>query len=321
MAGEFELIQRFFRDATANRADVLLGVGDDCALLQVPAGQALAVSSDTLLAGHHFAPDAEPEALGHKVLAVNLSDLAAMGAEPAWVSLCISLPNADESWLSGFMRGFTQLASRFGVQLVGGDTTRGPLSIGVTVQGFVDPDRALRRDAARAGDGVYVSGMLGDAGLALKCRQGLYVGKGDMAHLDERLDRPQPRVDLGMRLQPFSRCAIDISDGLGADLGHICEQSGVGATLQLDSLPLSSAVQAYITETGDWSLPLSAGDDYELVFTVAQQRQLDFELILGTLDVAVTRVGTIEQGDRPRAIAPDGRVIDEVTRGYDHFRS
>ena len=321
MSGEFDLIRRFFVDATADRLDVVLGIGDDCALLQVPGDRLLAISSDTLVSGHHFAAGVDPQTLGYKALAVNLSDMAAMGAEPAWVSLCITLPQANERWLKGFMRGFAQLAASFDVQLVGGDTSRGPLSISVTIQGFIDSDGALRRDAARVGDSVYVSGTLGDAGLALRVRQGLYTPKGDMRALDERLDRPQPRLGLGRQLGRFSRCAIDISDGLGSDLMHICEQSGVGAMLNLDQLPLSAQVQQYVSDTEDWSLPLSAGDDYELAFTLPAALRAEFEREAVGWDVPVTCVGEIEQGEGVRARLPDGRIIEEVANGYDHFRS
>ena len=321
MAGEFELIRRFFQEATSCRSGVLLGIGDDCALLQPPVGSALAVSSDTLVSGRHFTPDVDPEALGHKALAVNLSDLAAMGAEPAWVSLCLTLPQADEEWLAGFTRGFAGLADGYGVQLVGGDTTRGPLSVSVMVQGFVDPARALRRGAARAGDLVYVSGTLGDAGLALRCRQDPHMQRWLHPALEERLDRPLPRLGLGMRLGSFSRCAIDISDGLGADLGHVCEMSGVGALLDLERLPMSDHVRAYVEATGDWSVVLSAGDDYELVFTVPPQHAAVFDEATAAWDVPVTRVGVIEQAGGLRARAPDGGIIEEVSDGYEHFRA
>ena len=320
MAGEFDLIRRHFRQATAPREDVLLGIGDDCALLAVPPGQSLAVSSDTLVSGRHFQPDTDPEALGHKALAVNLSDLAAMGAEPAWASLCLTLPEADEAWLAAFMRGFSALAERFEVQLVGGDTTRGELSISITVHGLVEPKRAMRRDAARPGDLVYVTGQLGDAGLALLARQGLYVRDGSMASLMQRLDRPEPRVAEGRQAAGFARAAIDLSDGLGSDLGHLCEASRVGALLYLESLPVSEAVRDYVAETGDWSLPLSAGDDYELVLTVPGDRQQAFEAAARHWAVPVAWVGMIEPGRGVRAIHPDGTHSEQVATGYDHFR-
>jgi thiamine-monophosphate kinase len=319
MAGEFDLIRNYFRAATAARSDVVLGIGDDCALLEVPPDRQLAASLDTLVCGRHFVESVDPEALGRKSLAVNLSDLAAMGAEPAWAMLGLTLPEADESWLAAFMRGFGALAAEHGVQLIGGDTTRGPLSVTVQVQGLVEPGRALRRDGAQSGDLVYVSGTLGDAGLALMAQQGLYVRQGSMPGLLQRLDRPSPRVALGLALREFASAAIDLSDGLGSDLGHICERSGVGALLYLENLPLSEAVRDYVQETGDWSVPLSSGDDYELAFCIPAQHQGEFEAASAAWDVPVTWVGMMERGRGVRAMQPDGQVADEVAGGFDHF--
>ena len=321
MAGEFDLIRDFFRDATAQRDDVVLGIGDDCALLEVPVGKQLAVSMDTLVVGRHFVADVDPELLGHKALAVNLSDLAAMGATPAWVTLSVTLPDADAEWIKRFMVGFTALAKRYQLTLIGGDTTRGPLAITVQVHGFVDPEKSLRRDAAKIGDLIYVSGQLGDAGLALMAQQGLYVKQGSLASLKQRLDRPEPRIELGRAATTHSRCAIDLSDGLGSDLGHICEESNVGALIYLDKLPMSDAVAEYVTESGDWSLPLSAGDDYELCMTVPAQHQAAFEAAMQQQEVPVTWIGMIEQGEQVRAMSPNGDVDAYVARGYDHFKN
>ena len=321
MSGEFDLIRKYFRNATASRNDVTLGVGDDCALLQVPAGQHLAVSMDTLVCGRHFVADADPESLGHKALAVNLSDLAAMGAEPAWVTLGLTLPQVDEPWLAAFMRGFSGLAAQHKVQLIGGDTTRGPLSVTVQVHGFLPPGGALVRSGAASGDLVYVSGTVGDAGLALLAQQGLYVRDGSFGSLKERLDRPIPRVALGLTLRGHASAAIDLSDGLGGDLQHICEESGLGAILYLDTLPLSDAVRDYVEETGDWSVPLSSGDDYELAFTIPASGQAAFESLAAKFDVPVTQVGMMERGSTVRAIHPDGNTVDEVATGYDHFNA
>lgn len=319
MPSEFELIARYFSRSPVRRPDVALGVGDDCALLEVPAGQQLAVSIDTLVEGTHFARDADPYALGHKALAVNLSDLAAMGAEPAWATLALTLPAADEAWLAPFAAGFLALGEQHGVQLVGGDTTRGPRSITVQVHGFVARGRALRRDGARAGDLVYVTGTLGDAGLALLAQQGLFVGLGTIAGLRERLDRPTPRLAEGRALAHVASAAIDISDGLAADLGHICGASGVGATLYLDRLPCSPAVQAYVAGTDDWSVPLAAGDDYELCVTVPADRQAEVETLVGRLPAGLRWVGTIERAPGIRLVLPDGTLLDQAPAGYDHF--
>jgi thiamine-monophosphate kinase len=318
---EFEIIARYFADATAPRPDVRLGVGDDCALLAPPPDQLLAVSIDTLVEGRHFSPGADAEALGHKCLAVNLSDLAAMGAEPAWITLALTLPDADPAWLDGFARGFAALAAQHAVQLVGGDTTRGPRSITVQVHGFVPEAAALRRAGARPGDLVYVSGTLGDAGLALLARQGLYVQAGSFAYLNQRLDRPTPRLGIGRALRGLASAAIDVSDGLGADLGHICAASGVGATLYLERLPLSPALRAYVEETGDWRLPLGAGDDYELCCTVPADRQGELEALNADLEAPLTWIGTVERGRAVRVVPPDGSAALEVPAGYDHFAS
>ena len=322
MAGEFDLIRDYFQGATATRADVALGIGDDCALLSVPPGRQLAVSMDTLVCGRHFLPDVDPESLGHKALAVNLSDLAAMGAEPAWVTLGLTLPGADahwQGWLGAFVRGFAGLAAQHGVQLVGGDTTRGELSITVQVHGFVQPGQALRRDGAREGDLVYVSGQLGDAGLALLAQQGLFVGLGSLERLQARLDRPQPRVALGRSLVGLASAAIDVSDGLAADLGHICSASDCGAQVYLERLPLSDTVADYVRETGDWSVPLSSGDDYELVCTVPEGRQGELEAAAAAWDVPLAWVGLMRKGAGVEVQLPDGLTTDTVPGGYDHF--
>lgn len=316
--GEFELIERFFTAIGARRADVEVGIGDDCAVLIPPAGRRLAVTLDTLVEGIHFKPGADPQGLGHKALAVNLSDLAAAGAEPAWVTLSLTLPTADADWLKAFAHGFGALASRHGVALVGGDTTRGPLSISVQAQGFVDPGQALRRNGARPGDLVYVSGTLGDAGLALLVQQGLYAAPEYLAHLRRRLDRPEPRVLLGLALRGLATSAIDVSDGLTSDLGHVLAASGCGATLHLEQLPLSPALQAYVEDSGDWSPALSAGDDYELCFTVPESRQGDVEALAQRLDCRLSWIGMIEKTRGLRCIDAGGRPL-AVDAGFDHF--
>jgi thiamine-monophosphate kinase len=268
---EFELIRRFFARQDMTRADVVAGIGDDAALLQPPAGQQLAVTSDLLVSGIHFLSDADPQALGHKALAVNLSDLAAMGAEPAWFMLNLALPKADAGWLEFFCRGLFELAREYRVQLVGGDTSRGPLAIAIEAHGFVPPGQALRRSGAKTGDRIYVTGTLGDAGLALRHRLGgISLPERELAAVAARLDRPVPRVREGLLLRGLAHGAIDISDGLLADLGHVLEQSRVGARIHLDKIPLSPVCRAYLPETG-WDLVLANGDDYELCFTVRRK--------------------------------------------------
>jgi len=317
---EFDLIRQFFADATASRADVLLGIGDDCALLQPPAGSGLAVSMDTLVEGRHFLPGTDPESLGHKALAVNLSDLAAMGAEPAWATLALTLPHADTAWLGAFVGGFATLAAEHGVQLVGGDTTRGPLTITVQVHGFVDPDAALKRDGGKAGDRLFLSGCIGDAGLALRRVQGAASPDADAAYLRERLDRPSPRVALGRLLAGRASAAIDVSDGLVADLGHICTASGTGARVDLDRLPLSPAVAAGC-ERGDWQPALAGGDDYELLFSVAPGQ---VESLLAHCHAAgeqIKEIGCLVADSGIVLVYPDGRTSEEIPHGFDHFRT
>jgi thiamine-monophosphate kinase len=315
-ASEFALIRRYFDAATPSRDDVLLGVGDDCALLEPPVGQLLAVSIDTLVAGVHFQADDRADGIGHKALAVGLSDLASMGAQPAWATLALTLPRPDEDWLAAFMSGFARLAATFGVQLVGGDTTRGPLCISVQVHGRVPRAEAMRRDAARPGDRLYVSGTLGDAALALRER---LAGVADSV-LAGRLDCPDPRIGLGLALRGHAAAAIDVSDGLVSDLAHICERSGVGARIELARLPLSTPVAAACA-TGDWSLPLHGGDDYELLFTVPGDRVERVEQACAGAGEAVRWIGTITAGPDIVLVSPDGTEHKEQPHGFDHFRT
>lgn len=315
---EFSLIDDYIAISGTTREDVSLGIGDDCSVLVVPPGKSLAVSMDTLVAGRHFIEGVNAVSLGHKALAVNLSDLTAMGAEPAWATLSLTMPEADVCWIQDFMRGFLALADRFGVQLVGGDTTRGPLSITVQIHGFVDPRKMMRRDGALPGDLIYVTGSLGDAGLALRLQQS---GKMDIVRhqqLLQRLDCPTPRITEGMQLASIATSAIDLSDGLISDLGHIVQQSHCGATIELQRLPCSAAVKQAITESSEWSLPLSSGDDYELCFTIPADKQQQLQQLAATLDSPLTRIGVIEQQPGIRCINAEGAIVD-VESGYDHF--
>ncbi|QSA97678.1 thiamine-phosphate kinase [Methylococcus sp. EFPC2] len=309
--GEFELIRRYFT-RPPRRADTLLTVGDDCALLVPRADERLAVSTDTLVAGVHFLADTDPRRLGHKCLAVNLSDLAAMGADPAWVTLALTLPRVDEAWLERFAEGFLDLAQRYGVDLIGGDTTHGPLSITVQAMGWVSADKALRRDGARAGDAVYMTGELGLGGLGLR----IALGKCaiDAPAAVERLEKPEPRISAGLALGGLASACIDISDGLAADLGHILTASGVGATLDYAALPLPEPVRRHVEETGDWSMPLTAGDDYELCFTLAPEHEAE----LAARGISCTRIGHIE-AERGLRILRDGQRLELGAGGYRHF--
>ena len=313
--GEFQLIERYFR-RPPRRHDVQRGVGDDCALVAPRADSDLAVTVDTLVGGIHFLVDTEPYGLGHKALAVNLSDLAAMGAEPAWVTLALTLPQAEEAWLDAFSRGFLALADRYGVALIGGDTTRGPLSITVQAMGYVPKRGGMCRSGARPGDGIYVTGALGLAGLGLKQLMGRFAGADPDARL--RLERPQPRLAAGAAIREIASACIDISDGLAADLGHILEQSGVAARVDWESLPLPAAVAAYVAVSADWAMPLTAGDDYELCFTVAPEWDEELAHRAATLECPLSRIGTIEKGAGLRLFRAGFRQ-QLGGAGYQHF--
>lgn len=317
MPSEFELIARYFA-RPASRA--VLGVGDDAALMRVSAGAEIAVSTDMLVAGTHFFADANPRRLGHKTLAVNLSDMAAMGATPRWALLSVALPHADAAWLRGFSRGLLALAREHDVDLVGGDTTRGPLNLCVTIIGEVPRGRALRRDGAQAGDDVWVSGALGDAALAVACRKRrVRLSAAELVRCTRALEQPQPRVALGIALRGIAHAAIDISDGLAADLGHICERSRLGADLRVDALPRSRAAARLVSTPLGEEVVLAGGDDYELCFTAAARARPRITTLSARLGIRLTRVGTMRRGRGVRLLAADGREIRRARRGFDHF--
>jgi thiamine-monophosphate kinase len=321
-ASEFELIDRFFRRPARH---AVLGVGDDAALVEPTPGCELAVSVDMLVAGTHFFADVDPEALGHKALAVNLSDMAAMGALPRWALLAAALPNADPAWLEAFARGFFALADMFEVDLIGGDTTKGPLNLCVTILGEAPAGQALRRSGARAGDAVYVSGLLGDAALALAHHRGRTVLSDDeLHHCDHALLRPTPRVALGERLRGLATAVIDVSDGLVGDLGHILEASGVGATVELARLPRSSALDRRLggVERGlALECLLAGGDDYELCFTAPALAASKLDALSAELGLALTPVGNIEQRSGFVVTDERGRALDTLPAAFDHFRA
>ena len=322
MISEFELIRRYF---THRARHAVLGVGDDAALVNVRRGCELVVSADMLVAGRHFLRDADPYRLGHKALAVNLSDMAAMGATPRWATLALALPEADTRWLAAFSRGFMALARRFGVDLVGGDTTRGPLNICVQIMGEVPRGAALRRDGARAGDDVWVSGTLGDAALALAAlKRRICLTPVELAYCAAKLDQPAPRIALGLALRGVARSAIDISDGLLADLDHILERSGVAAEIELAALPASRILRRYLDRVAARSALLAGGDDYELCFTAPRRARERVVRSGRRAGVALTRIGRIQTRVRgaPRLIvrAADGTALRHVRGGFDHFR-
>jgi thiamine-monophosphate kinase len=316
---EFELIRRYF---THRPRHAVLGVGDDAALVRARRGRELAVTTDMLVAGRHFRADADPEQLGHKALAVNLSDLAAMGATPRWATLALAMPRADARWLAAFSRGFMRLARRHGVDLIGGDTTRGPLNIAVAVMGDVPAGAALRRDGARRGDDIWVSGTLGDAALALRAR-GLALTPRERAQVKRKLDAPAPRIALGERLRGIARCAIDVSDGLVADLGHICERSGAAARVNFDDIPVSAVMKRHLARPAARAAVLAGGDDYELVFTAGRARRGRIRQLAKRLRLGLTRIGRITRrrsgGALVTVLDASGRPLAIGRKGYEHF--
>jgi thiamine-monophosphate kinase len=316
---EFDIIGRFF---TYPARSAVLGVGDDGAIVRPRRGMELIVSTDMMVEGRHFRRKARPRQLGHKALAVNLSDMAAMGAQPRWATLSIALPNADARWLAGFMRGFMALARRHGVDLIGGDTTRGPLAFSVQIMGEAPTGRALRREGARAGDDIWVSGTLGDAALALAAGR-LGLAPAERRALESKLDAPAPRVGLGIALRGIARSAIDVSDGLVADLGHICERSRAGAIVQHALLPASAVLRRRLDRSVARAALLAGGDDYELLFTAARSRRAAIGRLAQRLRLKLTRIGHMV---RPRRGAPlvtvlgaDGLPMSLGRTGYRHF--
>jgi thiamine-monophosphate kinase len=316
---EFALIERYFRASGAQRADVTLGVGDDAALLRVPAGCELVAATDTLVAGVHFPQDSPPASIGHRALAVNLSDLAAMGASPAWALLALTVPDANEAWLGEFATGLDELARTHGVALVGGDTTRGPLCITVQLLGFVPAGEALTRGGAHAGDVLFVSGTCGDAaaGLAIEQRR-LTASAEARSWLRERFLWPTPRVALGEQLRPFASACIDVSDGLLADAGKLASASHVGAELTWSEVPLSEPLATLLGERRARELALTGGDDYELCFAVPPHNLARLLAQLPPQEWRYTRIGALRAA--PGAVVVrDGSVMEFSHSGYEHF--
>ena len=319
-SGEFNLIKTFFLPPSYSN-EVVLGVGDDCAIVSVAGGNQLAITTDTLVNGVHFPIDTSPEDIAFKAVAVNLSDLAAMAAEPAWLTLALTVPDEDENWLRSFSQSLMAAAEKYKVQLIGGDTTRGPLSITVQAIGLVTPGRTMRRDTARPGDVIYVSGTLGDAAAGLKIIQQRQTVDDSMAWLVDRLNRPEPRVELGLKAAEYCRCAIDISDGLAADLGHILEASNCGATVNIDRVPLSHQLVEFSAgrDAVDWNMVLTGGDDYELCLVVDAADEQRLTSIAIDLALPLTRVGVIDDGRTLDFIDADGARFLPDRGGYEHF--
>lgn len=316
--GEFDLIRRHF---TRPVRRAVLGVGDDCALLALAPGMQLATSTDMLVEGRHFLSTVDPACLGHKALAVNLSDLAACGARPLAFTLALALPQADDDFLAGFARGLFALAEAHGCELVGGDTTRGPLNICITAFGEVPAGAALLRSGARAGDTVWVSGTLGDARLALEVFRGTVALPGeDFAQVRRAMEQPQPRVVLGEALRGVAGSAIDLSDGLLGDLGHLLAASGVGACIDVDAIP-RSAVLAAQTPAWQHTCTLAGGDDYELLFTAPAAAEAQVRDAGRRAGVVVTAVGRIEPQSGLRLVDARGAPVETTLRAFDHFRA
>lgn len=317
MTSEFNLIERFFTKPTPQ---AVLGVGDDAALMAVGPDMELAVSTDMLVSGTHFFPDADPRNLGWKALAVNISDMAAMGAQPRWATLAIALPRADESWLSAFASGFFACAKEFGIDLVGGDTTRGPLNLSVTIFGEIPRGQALRRRGAQPDDDIWVSGTLGGAALALNALQGkVELAEDDVNACRRLLDTPQPRVELGLALRGIATSALDISDGLLGDLDHILELSNVGAELCFDALPAHPALEPLLADEWAQRCLLSGGDDYELCFTAPRSRHDAIKALEDRLGLKLSRIGKITADSGLQLLDAAGQPMTQPGSGYDHF--
>ena len=322
---EFELIDLIRARCAVARVDVRLGIGDDAAILAPPAGHDLVVSTDTLVAGVHFPESTSARDLGWKALAVNLSDLAAMGATPAWALLALTLPNADRTFVAAFCDGFAELATQHHVALVGGDTTRGPLSVTVAIHGFVPPGRALRRDGAQVGDQVFVTGTLGDAAAGLRCldprdaRAAFNASVDTREWLLARLNRPTPRIAIGAALRDLASACIDVSDGLLADLAHVAARSGVAIEIDAVDLPASSALLGLFDAPQRLALQSSGGDDYELAFTAPRERVDAMLLDLARIGGGATRIGRVVAGEGVRLLDTDGNEIAVHQRGWQHF--
>ncbi|KAB2825490.1 thiamine-phosphate kinase [Aliivibrio finisterrensis] len=330
MSSEFNLIDRFFVQDNVSRNDVDLGIGDDCALVSVPEGYQVAITTDTLAAGTHFLADADPIKVGYKALASNLSDLAAMGAKPTWVSLALTLPKPDEKWLEGFCEGFFGLAKQHNVQLIGGDTTKGPLSITITVQGLVPKGEALTRKGAKVGDDIYVTGLIGDsaAGLEVLLNTSKQIKTELELELEYRHYYSTPKVELAQRLRHLCHSALDISDGLISDLAHILKQSNVRAYIDVDQLPISDELMQYFSGNRERceKTALTSGEEYELCFTAPKENRDAIKKISFLLNQDVSIIGEIEKGPFSTLqdtikLHKDTTSLDWVLYGYDHFRN
>lgn len=318
---EFELIKRYFTEQAIKRKDVVLGIGDDCAVVSPTARHNIAITTDTLVAGVHFPLETSARAIGHKSIAVNLSDLAAMGAEPTWISLAITLPEVEPKWIEEFCQSVFELCEFYNVQLIGGDTTQGPLSITVTAQGLVPVERHISRTGAKAGDWIYVTGEIGDAALALKhIFNEVNVAPEYIDSVRQSLDFPVPRILAGQALREYASAAIDLSDGLISDLGHICRASQVGANIVLDDLPISNALRDTVGLEKAYEMALSGGDDYELLFTVSEDNKVGMETALANTNNTITCIGQINRSEKITTTL-NSKTVPIHAKSFEHFSS
>ena len=319
-ASEFELIKKHFQNLTDDDSSVQCGIGDDAAIIQIPHNMEVVLSTDTLLEDTHFTVEALPSDIGYKALAVNLSDMAAMGAVPKWVLLSISLPKNDEGWIEKFASGFLELARSHSISLIGGDLSRGPLSITIQIQGLIPTGAALKRDGAQKGDLIYVTGTLGDAGVGLDIINGkLSIGEKHEMFFLNSLNRPEVSIDAGIRLRNIARSAIDISDGLISDLGHILETSHVGAEIEMEKIPLSEGMQQCIDKMVAWNYALTSGDDYKLCFTAPVEKHDRIIDTFKDISIPVSCIGKITGGCKLICLGPEDTYFEPSGSCYKHF--
>jgi len=319
---EFSIIQDYCYGIGPDHKETVLGIGDDAAIVAIPDGMELALSVDSMVSGIHFFADAKPAFLAHKLLAVNLSDMAAMGAEPKWATLAISLPELNESWISEFSKSLKQMAQRYKLQIIGGDTSQGPLNLTLNIMGLLPKGKMISRHGAKPGDDVYVSNVIGDAALGLQCLQGEYNPNSEIrSSLISALEQPTPRVDLGMALIDVASACIDLSDGLIGDLMHICERAQVGIELDVDQLPLSPAYLDYLDSGGSLNPALTGGDDYELSFCAATHQRQQIEQIAERCDIAITRIGKVHEAvDKKVSLKRSGGAYTlPNAKSFEHF--
>ncbi|MFT5573458.1 MAG: thiamine-monophosphate kinase [Cryomorphaceae bacterium] len=319
---EFSLIERFCQGIGPEHKATKLGIGDDAAVITVPDNMELAVSVDTMVEGVHFYPDAEPAHIAHKLFAVNLSDMAAMGANPKWATLTLTLPNSDLTWLASFSESLNAIACKYGVQLIGGDTSRGTLNLSLHIMGLLPKGKAMCRSKARVGDDVYVSNTLGDAALALKCTEGVLHFRGSqLDNIMPALNQPEPQVDLGLGLLNIANACIDVSDGVVADLSHVAKQSDVSIELNVERIPVSAEYKQHLSMGGTYDLALGGGDDYELAFTAVRDRRGELLELAQTLGVKLTKIGRVTKTqDLAVSMSLNGEPYHLAEEpGYQHF--